>query len=503
LSSAARLSSILPEMLDSLPDGIVLADVDGKILFANRAARRLSGGGRANLPPSDWSTTYGLTVPGSNEPFPSDQLPLARAIHGETIREDEVFVRNPSTPDGAWVSVSGGPILDEHGAIQGGVVVFRDITRRKTAEALTSRLASAVAQTADAVMITDRAGTILYVNPAFESTTGYTSGDVVGRTPRILKSGVQSSEYYQELWRTILAGSAFRGTTINRKKNGDLYYAEQSITPMTDSEGRITHFVSVLKDMTERRTIQEQDIEMRVASRVQRFLFPTVPPMLEGYDIAGAAFPAQATCGDYFDFVTAGDGSLLIAIADARGHGIGPALVMVETRTWVHSLAQRSADPAAVLDELNRALLADLEEGNFVTMLLVRLDHRSGRLTYCNAGHPDGLIVDVSGNVRCTLHSTGVPLAMFADREFSCGEDFVLAPGEVLVLLTDGVLESQAPDGTDFESARLLEVVRQSRHLPAQEIVDRIRSAVDEFVEGAPQGDDISIVICKRDPNAG
>jgi PAS domain S-box-containing protein len=489
-------------MLDSVPDGIIVADAKGEILFANRTAQNIAGGDRTGILPSEWSRAYGFFVPGTEEPFPTDELPLMRAIRGEETRDVEVFVRNSGTPDGAWVSVSGAPILDGNAGVRGGVIVFREITRHKTAEALSQRLASAVDQTADTVMITDRNGTIEYVNPAFERTTGYSAREVLGRTPRLLKSGVQRPDYYHEMWSTILGGTTFHGTTVNRKKNGELYYAEQSITPMRDGEGRISHFVSVLKDMTERRQLQEQDVEMRVASRVQRLLFPTQPPCDEGYDIAGAVLPAQATSGDYYDFVPIKSGSLGIVIADVCGHGIGPALVMVETRAWVHSLARTCDHPSGILDELNQVLCNDLDDKSFVTMLLAHLDYRSGRVTYASAGHPEGYVMDGFGNVRRTLDSTGIPLGILPQRRYSGGDDLTLGPGELLVLVTDGILESRAPDETEFGVDRLLEVVRQHRHLAAREIVNQVHSAGRTFVQGSSQIDDITVVICKRDPRS-
>jgi len=223
-------------------------------------------------------------------------------------------------------------LLDGQGSVTGGVVVVRDVTTRKRTEERLQRLSSAVEQTADSVLITDRAGTIEYVNPAFEATTGYSSADVIGRKPNILKSGLQSPEFYSDLWATILRGEPFRGMTVNRKKNGALYHAEQTITAMKDRDGRITHFVSVLKDMTERHKMQEQEIELQLASMVQRRLFPDAPPRLPGYDLAGAVVPAAATCGDYFDFVSVSNDAVALVTADVSGHGLGSALVMAQTR---------------------------------------------------------------------------------------------------------------------------------------------------------------------------
>jgi len=113
-------------------------------------------------------------------------------------------------------------------------------------------LVSAFEQTADHVMITDIEGVILYINPAFEKTTGYPAIEAIGQTPRILKSGKYDKSFYKNLWNTILNGRTFQGTIANKKKNGELYYTDQTITPIQDTYGQITHFISIWKDITER-----------------------------------------------------------------------------------------------------------------------------------------------------------------------------------------------------------------------------------------------------------
>jgi len=120
------------------------------------------------------------------------------------------------------------------------------------------KVSRAVERSADLVIITDRAGVIEYVNPAFESLTGYSRKEAIGRTPRILKSGQQSSELYRELWETILAGEVFRGVLVNRKKDGEIFYAEKTITPLRDNEGKISHFISNDRDITESRRLESQ-----------------------------------------------------------------------------------------------------------------------------------------------------------------------------------------------------------------------------------------------------
>ncbi len=120
------------------------------------------------------------------------------------------------------------------------------------------KLSRAVEQSADAVMVTDRQGIIEYVNPAFESLTGYQRDEVCGLTPRILKSGEQGVEIYQDMWKTILTGNVFRGILVNRKKHGELYFVEESICPVRDGAGLITHFISNGRDLTERLRLEAQ-----------------------------------------------------------------------------------------------------------------------------------------------------------------------------------------------------------------------------------------------------
>jgi PAS domain S-box-containing protein len=139
-----------------------------------------------------------------------------------------------------------------------------------SAEESLRKLSRAVEQAADTVVITDRQGIIEYVNPAFEALTGYARSEVRGNTPRILKSGEQGPEVYQEMWRTILAGNVYRGILVNRKKNGELYYVEESICPVRDGDGQITHFISNGRDLTERLRLEAQLLQAQKMDAIGR-----------------------------------------------------------------------------------------------------------------------------------------------------------------------------------------------------------------------------------------
>ena len=139
-----------------------------------------------------------------------------------------------------------------------GLAMLQDIRERLHSESQMRKQSSALEQTADTVMITDREGVIEYVNPGFEKSTGYGRDEVVGHKPSLLKSGKQAAGFYKKLWNTILAGKVFNEVFINRRKDGSLFYEEKTITPLKDGTGAITNFVATGKDVTERMQTQER-----------------------------------------------------------------------------------------------------------------------------------------------------------------------------------------------------------------------------------------------------
>ena len=361
------------------------------------------------------------------------------------------------------------------------------------------RLIRAVEQTADTVLITDRQGVIEYVNPAFEETTGYSTDEVLGRTPGLLKSGLHDGQFYKELWALLRAGKPFRGVIVNRKKSGELYWSAQTISSMKDENGEITHYVSVLKDITELRKQQEQEFHLQIAHEVQQRLNATVAS-LPGFDIAGAVCPATLTGGDYFDFIAQPDGCLCIAIGDVSGHGFGAALVMAEARAYVSSFAVLESDMGAILGRVNDALVPDLEGGQYVTLLLARVDPRNRLVEYASAGHIPCYLLRASGEIKHVMESTGPPSGLFAGRQYGSSPAIPLDYGDTLVLLTDGVTEAANKDDAQFGAARALEFIRRSLENSAAEIVRGIHETVRGFAGGGPLSDDTTSVICKVGP---
>ena len=498
-SLLARAQALGP-ILDAISDGIVIADLEGRFLFFNEAAERILGMGLRDVSPAAWAEAYGLFLPDRVTPYDPERLPLARALQGEVVEDAEIYVCGPAQPDGVVIVVTAQPWRDPSGEPLGAVAVFRDITAHRNADSTIRRLSNAVEQTADAIYITDRNGVVEYVTPGFERMTGYSKDEILGRTPGLLRSGRHDAAHYRELWSTLLDGNVFRNTMINRRKNGEIYYAEMTITPIKDPADAVTHFVAVGKDMTDRRRRQEQELEMEIARRVQQGLFPAGVPEFPGFDFAGAAHPATAMCGDYFDYVATGDGQVGIVIGDVSGHGLGPAVVMAETRGYVRAFMRALPGAADVLRALNRALIDDLEDGHFVTMLLARLDTRTRVLTYANAGHPTGFILGRDGRLRVALESSGTPLGVSAAWGVADTELIVLETGDTVVLMTDGITESQAPDGRLLGVDGALQLVRAHLAESAQQILEGLVDGALAFAGPGPQADDLTAIICKVRP---
>ncbi len=620
VESVIHDNQTLQVILNSLAEGVIVADKDGKFLYFNPTAESILGIGMTDALAIEWSSIYGTFFADGLTPYPSDELPLVRAIRGETVIDELIYIRNDQRPEGIFIEVSANPMRDATGALIGGTVIIRDVTsirqarasqqqseqrvaaqfkgfpiptyvwqrqgddfllvdfnhaarnftrnkihdflnktmrdifkdqpqiqddffrcyqtrkrvnrevnsyrlrttneekdivfsyvfvppdlimlhlediteQKKNLESL-KMLSKAVQQTADSVMITNKQGVIEYVNPAFETTTGYHRHEVLGQTPKLLQSGQHDEAFYQNLWKTILAGKPYRGTIINRKKNGQLYWSEQTITPMKDEAGHITNFVSVLKDITELREKQEQEFQLLIARELQQRYY-RVKASVPGCDIAGATYSAVETNGDYFDFIPMSDGSMAMVIGDVSGHGISAALIMTQTRAYLRAFATMSSDPGVLLTQLNQQLASDLDKERYVTLFLARIDPARGCLVYASAGHLPGCLLDGTGNVRMMLESNGIPLGIIRNYQYTSSQEIPLSDGEVAFFMTDGITEAQAMDESEFGELRVVEIIRTHRHLNAQQIMEHLQREVNRFIHPHPQQDDRTAIICK------
>jgi sigma-B regulation protein RsbU (phosphoserine phosphatase) len=225
-------------------------------------------------------------------------------------------------------------------------------------------------------------------------------------------------------------------------------------------------------------------------------MHPAAPPAVCGFDVAGSAFMADETGGDYYDFLSLPDGCLALAVGDVSGHGFDTALVMVQTRAALRTIACSHTDPGAILAQMNASLLNEVTEAQYVTLVLACLNAETRTMRYSSAGHTTGYLLSANGDVRREVTSTGVPLGLFPEQRYETVITPNLQRRDVLALITDGISESFTHDGVEFGSHGALEVIRRHIHAPAAEIVNHVYRAAREFC-GGPQSDDMTVVVCR------
>lgn len=402
-----------------------------------------------------------------------------------------------------WVINTIVPRYSEQGELIAYDGLISDITQRKRAEESLRLQSAALEAAANAIVITDSEGRVIWVNQAFTRTTGYLPEEALHRDLRFLKSDLHDSQFYLELWRTITAGQVWHGEMINRRKDGTLYPEEQTITPVTDERGRIRHFVCIKQDITERKLAEQVLLEnasmvkeMEIAKQIQLSLLPLSPPPLTGIDCAGRCVPATHIGGDYYDIFLHGD-HLDLVIADVSGHSVGAALIMVETRSVLRAQLQSLHSPAGIVSTLNELLHDDLSRAElFITMTYLSYNTATGRLSYTNAGHPPSLLYRPSSGAFLELDAEGLILGV--QRGVSFEEPTLqVESGDLLLLYTDGIIEAEGPASELFGTERLRDLLAREHRKPAADLIAAVLDAVRAFTGASSFKDDISMLLLK------
>ncbi len=238
-------------LFENAPMGLYRTTPDGRILAGNPAFVRMLG-----YSSFEELASRDLNADGFEPEYNRSHFIELMEKRGEVAGLECVWHKK----DGGdlYVRENARAIRDETGKILCYEGTVEDITEHKRAEAEHLRLVTAIEQSEEAVLITNTAGRIEYVNPAFTRITGYSREEALGRNPNILKSGKQDPELYQQLWTTILKGQPWRGELVNQRKDGSLYTEQMNITPVRGPNGVITHFIATKQDVTEHKTLEAQ-----------------------------------------------------------------------------------------------------------------------------------------------------------------------------------------------------------------------------------------------------
>jgi PAS domain S-box-containing protein len=352
---------------------------------------------------------------------------------------------------------------------------------------------------AEGIAVTDAQGHITLVNPAAATLLGYAPEELVGQR----WTAIIPSDYHP----IVEAANERRVRGESNKYELELVHKDGRRIPVLVSDsplyeadvGRFAGTMAVFTDITQVLAQQKVEQELALAWQIQASFLPDDLPDVHGWQLTATLEPARETSGDFYDLIPLANGRLGILIADVADKGMGAALYMAVSRTLIRTYAvEYDTQPELALGAANRRILMDTHARLFVTVFYGVLDPATGTLTYCNAGHnPPYLLNARNGDTVQTLGRTGIPLGIFDDMTWE-QRTVQLAPGDMLVLYTDGVTEAQNVQETFFGRERLLEVAQANLGRSAQDVQETLIAEVHGFVGDAPQFDDITLMVIVR-----
>lgn len=243
--------------------------------------------------------------------------------------------------------------------------------------------------------------------------------------------------------------------------------------------------------------LRQLESELELSQIIQRAMLPQQVPSIPHYDIAAFSRPAQIVTGDYFDFLKFEDGTYGFVVADVSGHGVSAGMLMSSLQTVFHTLTPETDSPVDVLARINQLYVNNINFSTFVTIFFAKLDPQARVLNYASAGHNPPLLHRRVTEETFWLKPTGPAVGLVPEHRLQL-ESVKLMEGDTLLLYTDGIVEALDPEGTEqFGYDRLAEIVDQNAALPANELTQKIRQALNDFTQGGILADDITLVVCK------
>ena len=279
------------------------------------------------------------------------------------------------------------------------------------------------------------------------------------------------------------------------KRDGDFTAADEDLAVTLSSlAGVAVQRQMLLDEYAEKQRLQR---DLAVAREIQQSLLPDTAPQVEGYDLAGWNKPADETGGDCYDFMLLADGRWGLMLADATGHGIGPALMVSECRALLRAAIVSGDDLTTGVQRANRLLVDDVPSGRFVTTFFGVLDANLHQIQYLSAGHGPLLHFKATGE-RIELPASTLPMGILPELDATTPPPINLDPGDVLLLVTDGFFEWANPQDEQFGTRRIFDLVQAHRQASSAELIGLLHQAVLDFANGVPQADDLTAIVIRR-----
>jgi PAS domain S-box-containing protein len=289
-----------------------------------------------------------------------------------------------------------------------------------------------------------------------------------------------------------------------RHKDGSYVWILARGAAVRDEHDRPRRMAGSHLDITSRKKseqlLRERDAQLLAAQRIQEKLLPRDEPNVPGFEMAGTVVPAEFAAGDHFDYLPMMNDAVGVVIGDVSGHGFSSALLTFSTCAHLRSFIVDHDDLEEILEHTNSALCEETDDGLFETLLFVKIQPATRTLEYVNAGHPAGLVIDSRGKLKYSLSSNSIPLGIMAEARFPAADPIQLDVGDVVILMTDGILETRSTDGSFFDIEKVLDTVRDHLQRPARVIVDSVKASVRQFADRHQLRDDVTVVVIKSEP---
>jgi len=238
--------------------------------------------------------------------------------------------------------------------------------------------------------------------------------------------------------------------------------------------------------------------ELELASAVQRNLLPSPLPDVSGYEVAAISKPATQTGGDYYDCIALNKKEMLFMIADATGHGIGPALMTAGSRAYFRALTQTEKQITGLLKQANALLEHDLCGGRFITLAALKLNNVTHTGEYLSAGHAPTFLLRHDANSVEKLSAQAAPIGVDASMQSDGSLSLEFAASDMIMMFSDGIFECQNSQGEAFGIERLENLLIQLRDKPVQNMATEILSSIQEYAGEQEQSDDVTLMIIRR-----
>ncbi len=287
-----RQQIFLGTVLENISDGIMVCDEQGRLSLYNQASRDIHGIKDSNLSVEKWKNHYQFYKADGITAISSENAPLSRAFQGDVFKDREIIVEH-TNGDKRNLLCSGKPMYNEQQIKQGAVVSMHDITDRKNMEDELRKLAQAVEQSPESIVITNIDAEIEYVNQTFVQKTGYQPEEVLGQNPRVLHSGNTPKETFTEMWKVLTEGKLWKGEFYNKRKDGSEYIEFAHITPIRQEDGKITHYLASKEDITEKKRLGQELDQHR--NHLQELINERTEELVRERERAEAANRAKST----------------------------------------------------------------------------------------------------------------------------------------------------------------------------------------------------------------